>query len=126
MTIVDASIVLRWILWRSIDASRILRRSDLAAPALMTAETANGLANEVRFAGLDAGAAGAFMLQAIALPIQLVPYDALAVDALACAARLDLTAYDASYVALAERLHAPLATADRRLAERYPRCELIP
>jgi predicted nucleic acid-binding protein len=40
--------------------------------------------------------------------------------------RDNLTAYDASYVALAESLGCPLATADRRLA-RAPgtRCEMI-
>jgi predicted nucleic acid-binding protein len=126
MTVVDAGVVLRLLGGRSEHADVVIRRSDLVAPALITAETANGLAKEVRFAGLDVRAAAALMRDALALPIELVPDSTLAVDALQFAKELDLSAYDAMYVALAERLGAPLVTADRRLAERYPRSELIP
>lgn len=41
--------------------------------------------------------------------------------------RESLSAYDATYVALAEALQCPLATADLRLARAPgPRCEIIP
>jgi predicted nucleic acid-binding protein len=42
------------------------------------------------------------------------------------AASRGLTADAAAYVALAERVEAPLLTAGRHLAERYGRSELIP
>jgi predicted nucleic acid-binding protein len=126
MTVVDASVLLRRLRWRSAEASAVLRRGELAAPALIVAETANGLAGEVRFAGLDAGAAAALLREGLALPIELVPDRELAIEALAVATELDLSAYDASYIVLAERLRVPLVTADRRLAERYGRSELIP
>lgn len=43
----------------------------------------------------------------------------------ACELRADVTAYDACYVALAEALDWPLATADRRLAHASgPRCTM--
>jgi len=126
LTVVDASVVLRRLRWRSPEASAVLRRGELAAPALIVAETANGLATDVRFAGLDADAAAALLREGLALPIELVPDCELVVEALRFAEALDLSAYDASFVALAERLQAPLATADRQLADRYDRSELIP
>ena len=80
---------------------------------------------EVR-AGLDPGAAAALLEHALALPIALVPDPALAVDALGYARQYGLSAYDALYVTLAERLQAPLVTADRKLAASYPRSVLVP
>lgn len=51
----------------------------------------------------------------IALPLQPVSTSALLPAALALAVDLGLSAYDASYAALASRLSAPLITADRPL-----------
>ena len=126
LVVVDASVVLRLLLRRSAEARAIVGRDHLAAPARFTAEATNGLLNEVRFADLPLGAAAALLREGLALPIELVPDTELVGDALGYGAELGLSAYDASYVALAERLHAPLVTADRRLAERYDRSELIP
>ena len=49
----------------------------------------------------------------------LVPLRELESQALDLALRRDHPAYDSFYVALAMREAAPLATADRRLAERF-------
>ena len=125
-TVIDASVILRRLLDQSSEAEEILRRTALVAPALIAAETANGLATQVRFAGLELEDALALYDEYRGISIGLVPDVALAADGLAIAEALDLSAYDAFYVVLAERLKAPLVTADARLAERYPRSELIP
>jgi predicted nucleic acid-binding protein len=124
--VIDASVVLRALLRGSVQAVAVIRADDLAAPALIGLETANGLAKEMRFAGLDLDEAMALLEESFALPIEIVPDSELAKDGLAIASHLGLTAYDAAYVALAERLEAPLITADRQLAKRYGRSELIP
>jgi predicted nucleic acid-binding protein len=108
------------------EADAVIRRDRLAAPALIAAETANALLTEVRFAELDVRRAAALLGEALDLPIELVPDAELALDAMAIGATLGLGAYESLYVALAERLRAPLVTADRELAERYDRSELIP
>jgi predicted nucleic acid-binding protein len=124
--VIDASVLLRLVLDASVEAAEIVRRDELAAPGLIVPETANGLAKEVRFGDLEPEHAALLMAECLALPIELVPDSALSVDALAAAAQLALSAYDAAYVVLAARLDAPLVTADRRLAAAYPRVELIP
>lgn len=124
--VLDASVLLRRLRRRSAEADAVIRGDRLAAPALIAAETASGLLTEMRFADLELGRAAALLQEALNLPLELVPDAELAAEALPIGAALGLSAYDALYVALAERLHAPLVTADSRLAERYDRCELIP
>jgi predicted nucleic acid-binding protein len=124
--VLDASLLVRRLRWRSAEVEAVIRRDRLAAPALIAAETANALLTEVRFAELELDRAAALLQEALDLPIDLVPDAELAAEALAIGAVLGLSAYDAHYVALAERLHAPLITADAGLAERYDRSELIP
>jgi predicted nucleic acid-binding protein len=51
----------------------------------------------------------------LALPLISTAHALLAVDALKLALALDITAYDACYLALAERLAVPLITADQKL-----------
>jgi predicted nucleic acid-binding protein len=123
--VIDASVVMRLVLDASAEAAEIVRRNELVAPALIVAETTNGLAKEVRFADLEPEHATLLMAECLALPIELVPDSALSVEALAAAGQLNLSAYDAAYVVLAARLDVPLITADRRLAAAYPRAELI-
>jgi predicted nucleic acid-binding protein len=124
--VVDASVVLRLILDESPEAEDVIRNDDLAAPGILVPEIANALASRVRFAGMKLADAVASLDECLDLPIELVPDAELAADAVALAPQLDLSAYDASYAALADRLQVPLITADRRLAARYPRSELIP
>ncbi len=51
----------------------------------------------------------------LALPLISTAHAVLTVDALKLALALDITAYDACYLALAERLAMPLITADQKL-----------
>jgi predicted nucleic acid-binding protein len=124
--VVDASVVLRRLLDGSAEADAVLRRESLNAPGVIVPEVLNGLAGAVRFAGLSEGRALGLVGEALELPIEIIPDRALAGSMLMVAATRQLTAYDASYVALAERLQVPLVTADRRLAARFERSELIP
>ena len=124
--VVDASVILRRLLDGSAEADAVLRRESLIAPGVIVPEVLNGLASAVRFAGLSERGALELVSEALELPIEIVPDRALAGTTLMVAATRQLTAYEASYVALAERLQVPLVTADRGLAARFERSELIP
>jgi len=118
--VVDASIAAAWFLpdERNEAADAVL--ADLAsapgrAPSLLWFEARSLFLNAERRGRLRAGEAALSMAQLRALPLQ----DEGAGDdslVLALAARRALTAYDASYLALAVRLALPLATTDKQLA----------
>ncbi len=124
--VIDASVVLRRLLDDSATADEVIRRDDLAAPGVLVPETLNGLAKAMRFAGLRVEDAAELLEQFLSLPIEVVPDRDLAADTLSVAAELGLSAYDALYVALALARDLPLVTADKPVAARYPRSELIP
>jgi predicted nucleic acid-binding protein len=60
------------------------------------------------------------------VPVRVVSLRSLAVDALALAHEIGLSAYDATYVLLAEATASILVTADRRIATAIERVALIP
>jgi predicted nucleic acid-binding protein len=98
-------------------------RAELAAPSLIGFETAN-IVRRHELEGLispdQAAQAHADLLD---LAIEHWPHEILA--ARAWQLRLNLTIYDASYVALAELLDATLITLDRRLGRAPgPRCAI--
>ena len=124
--VIDASAVLRRLLERSPKADEVIRRDALIAPGVIVPETLSGLVKEMQFRGLQVEAAAALLEHFLALPIELVPDAALAGQALRVANELGLTAYDSSYVALARARDVSLVTADKPVAARYPRSELIP
>ena len=104
-------------------AAEAFSGADLAAPSLVAFETANILRRH-ELAGLispdQAAQAHADLLD---LEIEHWPYELLA--ARAWELRLNLSTYDASYVALAELLHATLVTLDQRIARAPgPRCAI--
>ncbi len=121
MKVVDASVVVGWLLEReprspAVEAleAHVSGREPLAAPELLHYEVANVL---VRGARLPAEAARQAYANFEALEIatySLGPpeYDA----AIAIAAQRGITAYDAAYAALARALGCRLLTADRKLA----------
>jgi predicted nucleic acid-binding protein len=124
--VIDSSVVLRRLLDRAPEAGEVLLRDELSAPSIIVAEVVNGLVAQVRFGGLRVEYAEALLAEFFDLPIALIPDRALASEAVATAARLALSAYDAVYVTLAAHLGAPLVTADQRLAAVYEKTELIP
>lgn len=88
--------------------------ADLLAPALAGFEVAN-IVRRHELAGLvSADQAAQAHTDLLDLAVELWPYELLA--ARAWELRMNLSAYDASYVALAELTDASLVTLDRRIA----------
>ena len=115
--VVDASVVVAALVDSSplgVWAESVLLDGDLYAPSLLSVETANVLRRMERAGRLDRTRASFAFASFQRLPWHEVPFGP-------CADRVwelrhNLTAYDAWYVAVAELLDAPLATADGRLA----------
>jgi predicted nucleic acid-binding protein len=94
----------------------------LLAPALLDTEVAQALRGRVRGGKMGAGSAAGALADLASLPIQRC--DAVPLLARIWELRDNLTAYDATYVALAELLGAVLITADSRIVKSSrPRCE---
>jgi predicted nucleic acid-binding protein len=98
----------------------------VTAPDLVYGEVANALLRYVRTGGLTAADADEAMRLMLEVPVRVVSLRSLAPDALMLAREIGLSAYDATYVLLAEATGAPLVTADRRLAAAVVRAALIP
>lgn len=93
---------------------RQLAAHTLDAPDLVLAEVCNVL-RRLELGGLIPGpAAAAAFTDLKALPIVVWPFHMLADRSWEL--RDSVTSYDAAFVALAEKLNAPLLTLDRRLA----------
>lgn len=95
-------------------------------PDLAYAELANALTLSVRAGILQPQDANEILVGLVDLPLRSHRQAALAPASLAIALEEQLSAYDASYVALARAIQATLVTADRRLAEAAPGSELVP
>jgi predicted nucleic acid-binding protein len=91
----------------------------------MTLEVAQAFVRQIRAGRFDLASAHSAIHDLLAVGVVLVPIEALATSALPVALELGISAYDASYVALARTYEATLLTADRRLAMLYDRAELV-
>lgn len=121
MKVVDASVVLGWVLGQDAreDSHLLLEghltgREPLVAPELLNDEVANVLVTGARLSGHLA--ADAFALYA---GLEIETYSLGIAEyrkALGLAAERTITVYDASYAVLARALGCPFVTADRRLA----------
>lgn len=95
-------------------ATRELIGSELAATSLLPFEVANVLRRHERSGQISADQAAQAHRDLLDLPIELWPYETIAIRVWEL--RTNLTAYDAAYIALAESLAAPLVTLDRQIA----------
>lgn len=82
------------------------------APQLLLAEVANVLLRKRRRGELSAQELGELLQAVESLPIRLCEHESLVLPACALAEAHGLTAYDALYLALAERHGAHLITSD--------------
>lgn len=95
-------------------AERVLASEDIAAPHLMLVEATNILRRAAASGEISEDIATLAHADLRDLRVSLFPYPPFAERVWAL--RGNITAYDAWYVAVAERLDAPLMTLDRRLA----------
>src|SRR5207244_7794953 len=91
--VIDASAVLRLLLDNSQEVAEVIRRDELVAPAVINAETANGLVTATRFGDLELEEAESLLNDFLGLEVELVPDAALAREAFGVAANLGLSAY---------------------------------
>lgn len=122
--VVDSSVVVAALADNGADgrwAETMLVAQPLVAPHLMPAEVANILRRLSLSGGLSVDSAALAYADLSALRVDFFPYEPFTERIWAL--RMNLTAYDAWYVALAESLDAPLVTLDKRLSRAAgPRC----
>ena len=118
--VVDASVVVKWYIpEQDHQPARALRddyldgQHDLFAPALLPFEVVNALKYSGHFDDEQLAEASSTLPE---YGIELVPYRRSGSVA-EVAAALDITLYDASYVALADSLDSTAYTADSRLLD---------
>ena len=121
MIVVDASVAVKWLLPEPGDAAAqelLASEERLVAPSLIRTEVAAALARRARFREIepcDAEAAMGLWLQTLRDGvIGLVADEADLATALRLAVELSHPLQDCLYLALAERLGAPLVTADQK------------
>jgi predicted nucleic acid-binding protein len=91
----------------------------LYVPDLFLIECASILWKYVHRFGYATEAAAQDVADLVRLPLRAVSMAELAEDVLALAVQYGSTAYDAAYVALAQRLALPFVTADEALVHRF-------
>jgi len=95
--------------------TQTVESSEIAAPALVTFETANVIRRHELAGQITPDQSAQAHADLLDLAIALWPYELLATRAWEL--RQNLSTYDASYVALAETIDLTLVTLDKRLAK---------
>ena len=95
--------------------TQTVESSEIAAPALVTYETANVIRRHELAGQISPDQSAQAHADLLDLAIELWPYDLLGTRAWEL--RLNLSIYDATYVALAEITDLTLVTLDKRLAK---------
>ncbi|MEA2164415.1 MAG: hypothetical protein QOK37_2542 [Thermoanaerobaculia bacterium] len=119
--VLDASVIIKWYVPEDdFLAARSLRTPDMhfAAPDLLFVEFSNILWKLVRRGEIDQARAARAVSEVIAAPWVIHANRSLARDALDLAVAAGISAYDASYVALAMRLDTICVTADQKLVRK--------
>ncbi len=114
--IVDSSVVVKWFVDEDHSAEALnLRSGSLAAPELLMVECVNVFWKKTRKSEMDEARVRPAIEALTLFGLDLWPAARLADRAFEIARTLDHAVYDCFYLALAERLAAPLVTADTRL-----------
>lgn len=115
--VLDAGPVGQW-------ATTAVAGADLAAPHLVLFEASNIIRRHELGGMVSADQAAQAHADLVDLAVGLWPYELLA--GRVWGLRKNLSAYDASYVAVAELLDAPLVTLDQRIGQAPGlRCEVV-
>ena len=116
--VVDASAVVEYLFrterGQEVEPAVTSRETDLHVPELCDVEVTAALRRGALFGALSESRAEEALSDYLDLPLARHGHQTLLPRILGL--RANFTSYDAAYVALAERLEAPLLTADRRLA----------
>jgi predicted nucleic acid-binding protein len=105
-------------------AEAALDASELLAPELVLMEATNVLRRLVLSGTLSSDAANLAFEDLSDVPLELIPF--YAIKERVWALRMNVTAYNACYVAIAEAVGQPLATLDERLASAPgPTCRFL-
>lgn len=127
MFILDASVALKWTLAESHSNAAIRLRDemqadqhDVLAPDVLPAECAHALTRAERRGAIPVGTALPALRRILAVNYLLEPSLPLLSRAVELSSRHRIGAYDCLYVALAERCHCDLVTADDRLLSALP------
>jgi predicted nucleic acid-binding protein len=119
--VVDASVIIKWYVPEGdLAAAQALRAPGvrLAAPDLLFVESSNILWKLVRRGEMQPAQAIAIIEKIVASPLITYTNESLARDAIDLAMAPGVSAYDASYVALAVRLNVLCITADEKLVRK--------
>jgi predicted nucleic acid-binding protein len=119
--VVDASVVIKWYVPEAdLAAAHALRAPGvrLAVPDLLFVESSNILWKLVRRGEMQQPQAIEIIEKIVASPFVTYTNESLARDATDLALATGVSAYDASYVALAARLNVQCITADQKLVRK--------
>ena len=121
--VVDASVAAKWLAPEpDSPQAEALLTEDLIVPDLLYAEVGNILWKKQLRGEMDGATALVGARWLLQVPLQVHSSASLLADALALALQLQHPAYACFYLALAQRMDAPLVTADRRL---HSRCQTV-
>lgn len=118
IAVVDASVAVQWLIpeQNTSQAMRLLREvAVLAVPDLIYSEVGNALWKRVQRNEIDMNQGSLLIEEFLRLPLDVYPSTELLTSAFQIAHSVSATVYDALYLALSQRLHAPLVSADQRL-----------
>jgi len=125
--VVDASVAIKWVLSgeayeenaAKFKDNQLSENAEMFAPSLMIHEVANSLWKAIKLKRITQEDAFRAMKDLGDLQINLQEqYWTEASREFAITIKLDITTYDAAYLALSEKMNAPVITADDKLYEK--------